>query len=393
MAKLSIKDLDLSGKRVLVRCDFNVPQDDDGTITDTKRIDESLPTIKYILEKGGRAILMSHLGRPKKGRDPKWTLAPIAKVLKERLGFDVPLVEDLLSPTADAAVKNLPAGRALLLDNVRFYPGETENDAALSKAMARLGDVFVNDAFGSSHRAHCSVSGVAAHLKAAAGFLLDKEIQAFDRIIKTPARPLVAILGGAKVSDKILVIDNLMKLADTIIIGGGMAYTFLKVEGQSIGKSLFDAETEQIARQILATAKQKNVKIMLPVDHVVAEKFATGVPTKVVEGSISEPWIGLDIGPKTLAAYADAVKKAGTVIWNGPMGVFEMPEFAAGTRGICKALAESKAVSVVGGGDSAAAVAEFGFADKMTHVSTGGGASLELLEGKVLPGVACLADK
>ena len=393
MAKLSLADLDVHGKRVLMRCDFNVPQDASGAITDDKRIVESLPSIRHVLSKGGRLVLMSHLGRPKKGRDTKFSLAPVAKELSKHLGFEVALVDDLTTPAADEAVRKLANGRALLLENVRFYEGEEKNDPALSKQMARLGDVFVNDAFGSSHRAHCSVAGVTAHLPSAAGFLLKKEIDVFEQILERPRRPLVAILGGAKVSDKILVIENLLKIADVVIIGGAMAYTFLKVQGHGIGKSLLDAETQETARSLLAKAKEKGKKFLLPVDHVCVEKIDAAAPTKVVKGSIPDGWIGVDIGPETTRAYADVCATAGTVVWNGPMGIFEMAPFAAGTKGICEALAQSTAVTVVGGGDSAAAVAEFGYETKVTHVSTGGGASLELLEGKILPGLAALTDK
>jgi phosphoglycerate kinase len=393
MAKLSVKDLDVKGKRVLVRCDFNVPQDESGKVTDDKRILESLPTIRYILERGGSVVLMSHLGRPKNGRDAKWTLAPIAEALAKLLGIEVPLADDLYSPKTEDAAKKLGPGCALMLENVRFYPGETENDSELAKAMARLGDLFVNDAFGSSHRAHSSVVGVARHLTAAAGLLLDREIEIFEQIIERPQRPFVAILGGAKVSDKILVIENLLKIADAILIGGGMAYTFLKVQGRSIGKSLLDAKTQDVAGRLLEQAQQKGVKLMLPTDHVIAEKIEPSAATRIVNDDIPDGMIGVDIGPSTIAAYADVIASAGTVVWNGPMGIFEMEPFAAGTRGICEALTKCKGTTVIGGGDSAAAAAQFGYEKKVTHVSTGGGASLELLEGKVLPGLAALTDK
>ena len=391
MAKLSVDDLDTQGKRVLMRADFNVPLDGD-RITDTKRIDASLPTIQKILGAGGRLVLMSHLGRPKGERKPEFSLAPVAKALSERLGFDVPLVDDLLSDEAEAAVDALAPGRCVLLENVRFYAGETKGDEDLSRAMARLGDVFVNDAFGTSHRAHCSVVGVAKHMPAAAGLLLKKEIDVFGEILGEPKRPFVAILGGAKVSDKILVIERLLEVADKILIGGGMAYTFLHVQGHTIGSSLLDDESLDVARSALAKAQEKGVELMLPGDHVVGASFSADAAPQTVGVDIPDGMMGLDIGPETVARYRDAVSSAATVIWNGPMGVFEWESFAAGTRAVCEACAESSALTVIGGGDSAAAVAQFGLADRMSHISTGGGASLELLEGKSLPGLTALTE-
>ncbi|MEZ6194495.1 MAG: phosphoglycerate kinase [Planctomycetota bacterium] len=394
MAKLSVEDLDLSGKRVLMRADFNVPLDAKGAITDEKRIVESLPTIRYILQKGGRLVLMSHLGRPKgDGPDPAFSLKPVAESLAKHLGFEVPPIADPLSEEADRVVGELEAGRAVLLENVRFLPGETKGDPELSKRLARLGDVFVNDAFGSSHRAHCSVTGVAEHLTAAAGFLLKREIDVFDQLLVDPKRPFVAILGGAKVSDKIKVLENLLDVADTILIGGGMAYTFLAVRGRSIGSSLMDEEGRSVAETVLQKAREKGVTFLLPNDHIVADRFAADAKPQVCGVDIPDGLMGLDIGPETCTRYADAVRNAATVVWNGPMGVFEWPNFAEGTKTVAAALADSKAISVIGGGDSAAAVAKFGLAARMTHISTGGGASLELLEGKILPGLAALADK
>ncbi|MCB9833777.1 MAG: phosphoglycerate kinase [Planctomycetes bacterium] len=393
MAKLSVADLELDGKRVLMRADFNVPLDEKRRITDMNRIDAALPTIRHILDQGGRLVLMSHLGRPKGAPDPKYSLAPVAAALGERLGFEVPLVADLLSDEADRAVAGLAKGRALLLENVRFYPGETKGDPELARAMARLGDVFVNDAFGAAHRAHASVTGIAGHLPAAAGFLLKAELDVFGEILSDPKRPFVAILGGAKVSDKILVIENLLSLADTVLIGGGMAFTFLKVLGHEIGSSLLDEASFEHARKAVETAKARGVKLLLPVDHVCAARFAAEAEPVVSGIDVPAGMMGLDIGPKTRELYAEAIAGAATVVWNGPMGVFEWDAFAAGTRAVCEACADCNGTTVIGGGDSAAAVAKFGLAERMSHISTGGGASLELLEGKVLPGLDCLNEK
>ncbi|MFT7620636.1 MAG: phosphoglycerate kinase [Planctomycetota bacterium] len=392
MSKLSVVDLDFKNKRVLMRADFNVPLDANGEITDPNRIDSSLPTIKLILEGGGRLVLMSHLGRPKGERNSKFSLAPVAKALTERLGFEVKLVDDLLSDDAETAVNNLAEGEALLLENVRFYPGETKGDPELSKSMARLGDIFVNDAFGTAHRAHCSTTGIAAHLTAAAGLLLKKELDVFGEILGEPKRPLVAILGGAKVSDKVLVIDNLINVADAIVIGGGMAYTFLSVQGHTVGTSLLEKDAFDVAKKALAKAKEKGVKFLLPVDHICGSGFSADAEAVVTGVDIPDGMMGLDIGPKTTALYEAEVKNAKTVIWNGPMGVFEWEQFAGGTKAVCQACADSDAITVIGGGDSAAAVAKFGMADLMSHISTGGGASLELLEGKDLPGLSALTE-
>ncbi len=392
MPKLSVADLDFENKRVLMRADFNVPLDENGSITDPNRIDASLPTIKLILDGGGRLVLMSHLGRPKGERNPKFSLAPVAQVLSDRLGFEVELVDDLLSDAAEKSVADLPPGKALLLENVRFYPGETKGDEELSKSMARLGDIFVNDAFGTAHRAHCSTTGVAKHLQAAAGLLLKKELDVFGEILESPKRPLVAILGGAKVSDKVMVIDNLLNVADAILIGGGMAYTFLAVQGHSVGTSLLEKDAFGVAKKAIEKAKAKGVQFYLPTDHICGDAFSADAAPTVTGIDIPDGMMGLDIGPETASTYAAVVKDAKTVIWNGPMGVFEWESFAAGTKTICQACADSQAISVIGGGDSAAAVAKFGMANLMSHISTGGGASLELLEGKDLPGLSALSE-
>lgn len=392
MSRKSVRDLDLRGRRVLMRADFNVPLNDDGTILDEKRIQAAMPTVRFILDGGGRLILMSHLGRPKGERRPEFSLSPVAAVLSRELGFEVPLVSDFSSDAALDASNALDSGRCLLLENVRFDPRETKGDEALSRELARLGDVFVNDAFGTSHRAHCSVTGVATFLPSASGFLLQKEIDVFEEVLKSPRRPLVAILGGAKVSDKILVIENLLDVADSLLIGGGMSYTFLAAKGEPIGASLVEDDRIETAREIMALAEVKGVPLHLPTDHVVADRFAADAATQVVT-NIPEGWLALDIGPKTQACYCDIAAAAGCVVWNGPMGVFEMEPFAAGTRSVAEALAGSDATSIIGGGDSAAAVKLLGLDDAMSHISTGGGASLELLEGKQLPGIEALSPE
>ena len=388
---MTVTDLDFAGQRVLLRADFNVPLNGD-QITDEKRIVASLPTIRHILDAGGRLVMMSHLGRPKGERKPEFSLAPVAAALSRHLGIDVPLIDDLMSNRAEAQIDALPNGQAVLLENVRFHPAETKGDESLSRAMARLGDVFVNDAFGSSHRSHCSVVGIAEFLPSAAGFLLQKEIEVFDVILRDPEHPFVAVLGGAKVSDKLPVIENLMELADTILIGGAMAYTFLKSQGVGIGSSLLDEDNVETARAALEAAKAKNVEILLPIDHVACEKIEGCLLPDEVEGAIPDGQLGLDIGPKTSRLYADRVETAKVVIWNGPMGVFEHEAFARGTKAVGEAMTRCEGTTVVGGGDSAAAVAQFGYADQVSHVSTGGGASLELMEGKTLPGIAALTD-
>lgn len=391
--KKTIEDIDVSGKRVLVRCDFNVPLTD-GVIADDKRIRESLPTIRYLAEHGAAVILCSHLGRPKDEESKKkCTLAPVAKRLSELLDREVKFTTDTVGDEARAMAKSLKPGEIMLLENVRFYKGETKNDPEFAKALAQLADIFVNDAFGTAHRAHSSTAGVADYLPAVCGYLIKKEITVMGGALENPKRPFVAILGGAKVSDKIGVITNLLDKVDTLIVGGAMAYTFQAALGRKIGDSKFEADKADLAKEILAKAEEKGVKFLLPVDNVAADAFDVNANAKLFEQGIDDGWMGLDIGPKTQKLFAEAVKGAGTVIWNGPMGVFEMERFAEGTKAVAKAIAESGAVSIIGGGDSAAAVEQLGYADKMTHISTGGGASLEFLEGLELPGIACLDDK
>lgn len=391
--KKTIEDIDVSGKRVLVRCDFNVPLTN-GVIADDKRIRESLPTIRYLAEHGAAVILCSHLGRPKDEESKKkCTLAPVAGRLSELLDREVKFTTDTVGDEARAMAKSLKPGEIMLLENVRFYKGETKNDPEFAKALAQLADIFVNDAFGTAHRAHSSTAGVADYLPAVCGYLIKKEITVMGGALENPKRPFVAILGGAKVSDKIGVITNLLDKVDTLIVGGAMAYTFQAALGRKIGDSKFEADKADLAKEILAKAEEKGVKFLLPVDNVAADAFDVNANAKLFEQGIDDGWMGLDIGPKTQKLFAEAVKGAGTVIWNGPMGVFEMERFAEGTKAVAKAIAESGAVSIIGGGDSAAAVEQLGYADKMTHISTGGGASLEFLEGLELPGIACLDDK
>lgn len=396
MAKLKLDQLDVKGKRVLMRVDFNVPQNEDGTVRDATRIKAALPSINYVREHGGKLILMSHLGRPKTEEDKqKFKMDPVADKLRELAGGNVKKVDDLVGPDVEAAVNAMQEGDIILLENTRFHPGETKNDEELSKQLAKLGDVYVSDAFGSVHRAHASTEGVAHHVeKAAAGFLVGKEMDYFGKVLTSPDRPLTAILGGAKVSDKITVIDNLLNLVDTLIIGGGMAYTFLKAKGCEIGDSLLDEDGIDVAKKAMAKAEEKGIELLLPDDVVVANDFKNDAPSKVSPACNIEPgWQGLDIGPETLESFKQAIRKSKTVVWNGPVGVFEFENFAKGTRAIADLLAESDDItSVIGGGDTAAAVAQFGLADKMSHVSTGGGASLEMLEGKTLPGLAALSD-
>ncbi len=384
MKKLTLANLEVASKRVLMRVDFNVPQDDAGTITDDTRIRASLPAIADVLRRNGKLVLCSHLGRPKGKKDPKFTLAPVAKRLAELLDRPVVFVTDCIGPEAEKITSALNPGEVALLENVRFYAEEEKNDAAFAQKLAKMGDVFVNDAFGTAHRAHASTVGVTKFLKAAAGPLMEKELRVLGGLLDNPKRPFVAILGGAKVSDKIKVIENLSKICDQILIGGGMAYTFLKAKGQPIGKSLCESDTLEVARRLTSP------KIVLPTDHVVAEEFKADSPASVVS-SIPDGRMGLDIGPSTVGAYLDILKRAATVVWNGPVGVFEMPAFAKGTKAIAECLANSKATTVIGGGDTAAAVTDLGLQDRMTHVSTGGGASLEFLEGQDLPGVAALS--
>lgn len=398
MNKLTIQDLDLRGKRVFIRVDFNVPLKD-GVVTDDTRIRETLPTLKLAIDKGGRLVLASHLGRPKGGPDPKYSLKPAAKKLEELLGKPVAFASDCVGPEAEAKSQALKDGDVLVLENVRFHPEEEKNDEAFSRQLAALCDgVFVCDAFGSAHRAHASVVGITKFVKqAAAGLLMEKEIAYIGKAVSNPARPFVAILGGAKVSDKIEVVQNLMKIADAMLIGGGMAYTFLKARGLPVGKSLVEEDKIDLAKKILADAKSRNFKFLLPLDHVIAPEFKADAPSKVVDaGATPADQMGLDIGPKTIAAYAAEIARAKTIVWNGPMGVFEMPAFSKGTLEIAKAVAaatQAGATSIVGGGDSVAAVHQSGVAKQISHISTGGGASLEYLGGRKLPGVEALTNK
>lgn len=395
MNKKTIKDIELKGKRCLVRVDFNVPLDENKNITDENRIMGALPTIKYLMENGAKVVLCSHLGRPKGEFNAKYSLKPVADRLNELLDGKVKFASDVIGESAKSAVNSLKEGDCVLLENLRFHKEEEKNEEGFCKQLAAFGDVFVNDAFGTAHRAHASTEGVSRFIKTSvAGFLIAKELEIMGGALDNPKRPFVAILGGAKVSDKIGVINNLLEKVDTLIIGGAMAYTFLKAQGHSVGNSLCESDKLDLARQLMEKAKDKKVNFLIPVDNVVADSFSNDANFKTVESvSIEDGWEGLDIGEKTAQIFADAIKSAGTVIWNGPMGVFEMPNFATGTKAVAKAMADSGAITIIGGGDSAAAVAQLGFADKMTHISTGGGASLEFLEGIELPGVACLNDK
>ncbi len=416
--KKTVRDVDVQGKKVLLRCDFNVPlaKDGSGVITDDKRIRAALPTIQYLLDQGAAVIACSHLGKPaatfesyakkqaekgKEATEESWkkslkelSLAPVAKRLSELLGRPVIMAEDVVGPDAQAKAAALKPGEIMLLENTRFEKGETKNDPDLAKAMASMAEVYVSDAFGAVHRAHASTAGVADYLPAVSGFLIQKELEIIGGALKSPKRPLVAILGGSKVSSKIGVINNLLEIADTIIIGGGMAYTFSAAQGGKVGDSLLEADWESYANEMVEKAAAKGVKLLLPVDTVCADAFAPDARSQVVKaGEIPDGWQGLDIGPETVKLYCNAVQGAGTVIWNGPMGVFEFPAFAKGTEAVAEALSKTSAITIIGGGDSAAAVQQLGYADKMTHISTGGGASLEFMEGKELPGVACLLDK
>lgn len=395
--KKSVEDINVSGKKVLVRCDFNVPLKD-GVITDDSRIRGALPTIKYLLANGAAVILCSHLGRPKGEFNMKYSLAPVAAKLSEYLGIPVTLAKDVIGEDAQAKAAALKSGECMLLENVRFHAEEEKNDAEFAKKLASLADIYVNDAFGTAHRAHASTAGVADYLPAVCGYLIQKEITVMGKALADPDRPFVAILGGAKVSDKLNVIYNLLTKVDTLIIGGGMAYTFLAAKGYTVGKSLLDESKIDYCREMLAKAEEKGVKLLLPVDTVCAKSFPdpidADIETVVVPAdAIPDDMEGLDIGPKTRELFADAAASAKTVVWNGPMGVFENPVLAAGTKAVAQALADSGAITIVGGGDSAAACQSMGFGDKITHISTGGGASLEFLEGLELPGIACLNDK
>jgi phosphoglycerate kinase len=393
--KMTVRDLDIRGKKVFCRVDFNVPLNDEGKITDDTRIVGALPTIRYIIEQGGRLILASHLGRPKGAPDARYSLAPVAPHLAALLGTKVAMAPDCIGPEVQGMTENMRDGEVLLLENVRFHAGETKNDPDFSRQLASLAEIYVNDAFGAAHRAHASTEGVAHLLSpAAAGFLMEKEIRYLGQALSAPERPFVAVLGGAKVSDKITVIENLLDKVDTLLIGGGMAYTFLKSQGIAIGSSLVEEDRIGMAGELLAEAARKGVSLLLPEDHLIASEFKAEAEGKTCDSvGIPEGWMALDIGPRTMERYAAALRNAATVVWNGPMGVFEFDAFAQGTMTIAHALAESKALSIIGGGDSVAAVNKSGLADRMSHISTGGGASLEFLEGKALPGVVALTDK
>ncbi len=394
MNKKTIEDIDVSGKKVIVRVDFNVPLDADRNITDDKRIVGALPTIKYLVEKGAKTILVSHLGRPKEGFEDKYSMKPTAVRLGELLGKEVLMAKDVIGEDAKAKAAALKAGEVLMLENVRFHKEETKNNPEFAKELADMAEIFVNDAFGTAHRAHASTAGLADYLPAVCGFLIKKEIEFMGKALANPARPFVAILGGAKVSDKIAVIENLIDKVDTLIIGGGMAYTFLKAKGYHIGNSICEDDKIELAKTLMEKAETKGVNLMLPIGSMVAQEFKNDTEIKYVPSdAMPDGWMGMDIGSLTIEKFAKEIKKSKTVIWNGPMGVFEFPNFATGTKEIAKAVAESGALSIVGGGDSAAAVEQLGFADKITHISTGGGASLEYLEGKILPGIAVLMDK
>ena len=391
--KKTVEDINVSGKKVLVRCDFNVPLKD-GEITSDKRIVASLPTIKYLIDHNAKVILCSHLGRPKGEFKPEFSLAPVAKRLSELLGKEVKMAKDVVGESAQALAAELKDGDVMLLENVRFHAEETKNDPEFSKALASLAEIYVNDAFGSAHRAHSSTTGVADYLPAVCGYLIQKEIEFMGGALENPKRPLVAILGGAKVSDKIGVINNLLDKVDTLIVGGGMAYTFFVAKGYHVGTSLVEEDKVELAKDMMNKAAEKGVKFLLPIDNVVGKEFDADTEYQTINSDeFPAGWMGLDIGPKTRELFADAVKGSGTVIWNGPMGVSEWDHFANGTIAVATAVAESGAISIIGGGDSAAAVQKLGFADKMSHISTGGGASLEFLEGKELPGIAALNEK
>ena len=404
MTKLGIENLELKGKRVLIRVDFNVPLDQERRITDDTRIKAALPTIKYVMNYGGRVILISHLGRPKGKKDPDFSLAPVAVHLSDLLHQNVKFIDDCVGPKVEEAVREMKAGDVILLENLRFYPGEKAGDDDFARELAALGEVYIDDAFGTAHRAHASMVGVTKYIEqCAAGFLLQKEIEYLGDELEDPQRPFIAILGGAKVSDKIQVIENFIARVNSILIGGAMAYTFLKAMGVPVGLSKVEEEIEDkkgntidvagLVRDILAKADSQGVEILLPTDHIEADRFAADAEIKtVLRDGIEDGWMGMDIGPETIRIYSEKVKKAGTVVWNGPMGVFEMKPFAGGTMAVAQALAESDAVSIIGGGDSVAAVNQSGLADKISHISTGGGASLEMLSGKVLPGIEALSD-
>ena len=392
--KKTVKDIDLKGKKVLVRCDFNVPMDENKNITDTTRIIAAIPTIKYLLENNCAIILCSHLGRPKGEFKPEFSLKPVAKELSKILGREVIMAEDVIGEDAKSKAANLKSGEIMLLENVRFHREETDNDEAFAKELASMAEVYVNDAFGAAHRAHASTAGVAAFLPAVSGFLIEKELECLGDAVNNPERPFVAILGGAKVSDKIGVIDSLLEKVDTLLIGGGMAYTFFKAQGYNVGNSICELDKLELAKEAMAKAKAKGVNLVLPVDTKIGKEFKPDTESKTVAWTeIPDGWEGFDIGEKTIEIFSEEVKKAKTVIWNGPLGLFEFPQFSIGTNSIARLLATIDAKTIIGGGDSASAVKNAGLADKMTHISTGGGASLEFLEGKKLPGIECLQDK
>ena len=394
MNKKTVKDIDLKGKKVFVRCDFNVPMDEKQNITDNTRIVAALPTIKYLLEQDCKIILASHLGRPKGEVKPEFSLAPVAKELSKLLNKEVIMAKDVIGEDATNKAENLKEGEIMLLENVRFHREETDNDPEFAKKLASMAEVYVNDAFGAAHRAHASTAGIAQYLPAVSGFLIEKELTVLGNAINNPERPFMAILGGAKVSDKIGVIDSLLDKVDTLMIGGGMAYTFFKAQGYSVGNSLCEEEKTGLALEAMEKAKQKGVKLLLPVDTKVGKEFKPDTESKTVAWTeIPDGWEGFDIGEKTIEMFKNELKNAKTVIWNGPLGLFEFDQFAIGTNEIAKTLADLDATTIIGGGDSGAAVAKAGLADKMTHICTGGGASLEFLEGKKLPGIECLLDK
>lgn len=392
--KKTIRDIDVSGKKVLVRCDFNVPQDENGNITDTRRIVGALPTIKYLLESNAKVILCSHLGRPKGEVKKEFSLEPVRKELEKELGKEVKLANDIIGESAKTLTQDMKDGEIVLLENVRFDKREEANDREFSKELSSLAEIYVNDAFGTAHRAHSSTAGVAEFLPAVSGFLIEKEIKFLGEALNNPERPFVSIIGGKKVSDKISVINNLLEKVDTLIIGGGMAYTFFKSKGMNIGNSICEEDKLELAKDIMKKAEEKNVKLLLPIDIHVAKEYAPDAESKVVPADkIEEGWEGMDIGPETIKMYKEVLANARTIMWNGPLGVFEFDKFATGTNEIAEFLGNQEAIVIIGGGDSAAAIEKAGYADKMTHISTGGGASLEYLEGRALPGIECLLDK
>ena len=394
MNKKTVKDIDLKNKKVLVRCDFNVPMDENKNITDNRRIVAALPTIKYLLEQNCKVVLCSHLGRPKGEFKPEFSLKPVAKELSKLLGQEVIMAKDVIGEDAKTKAQNLKNGEVLLLENVRFHREETDNDPEFAKKLASFGEIFVNDAFGTAHRAHASTEGVTKYLPAVSGFLIEKELKFLGEALENPERPFVAILGGSKVSDKIGVIENLLEKVDTLIIGGGMAYTFFKAQGYNVGNSLCEEDKCELALEIMKKAKEKGVKFLLPIDNKVGKEFKPDTESKTVKSTeIPDGWEGLDIGEETIKLYKEELQNAKTIVWNGPLGVFEFDQFAVGTNEIARALGDISAIKIIGGGDSAAAVEKAGLAEKMTHISTGGGASLEFLEGKKLPGIEALMDK